>query len=658
MERLKALVWPDSRESLRDLRERVFPMDQYRPTGTLGYAVSAACIALTLITLYMAFTVTIGNLPTRALHLAFAIPLIFLLYPACEKWRGRGPTALDWLLAALALAAFVWALYSARRYAERMHFFDELELGDLVFGTIALISVLEATRRTVGMIVVWITIFFAIYALTGPVWPNLFQHKGTTPTAMIEFLFMLDEGLFNFLMGIMATYLFTFLAFAAFLQVSGGDRIFTDLAMAVAGDKRGGPAKVAVLSSGLMGMLSGSSISNVITTGTFTIPLMKRTGFKPHEAAAIETTASVGGSLMPPVMGAGVFIMAEFTSVPLVTILLYSILPAILYYASIYFYVDAKARKAGMRGLDKADLPSLKTVLLRGGHIFLPVFVLVWLLLLNYTPYFASAVCVLLSFLVSFLRKETRMTLPRILIAFEAATRIAITVTSLLASAAIIYGVIVLTGLLFKVTSIILAFSFGSLFICIVLICALSYVLGMGLPTTAAYILVAALAAPALSELGTTLLAAHLIIYWFSQDSSITPPVAMTAFVAAKIAGADPHRTGFQSVMIAKALYIIPFVFAYGSLLDPAPVEVVFDFAVLMAMFFLMPMVFEGYWRRPLTFAERVLFLVPAALFFTATVGSWDQGLPWLAGGAITTGLVMFMVSRGGRASVARPTAP
>lgn len=643
------------REDWEAMRERAFPREQRKPTGILGLLVTLAAAALAALTLYMAFRVTFGPIPTRALHLTFVIPLSFLLYPALRRWQDCGPSPLDYLLALLGFAAFAWAVYSAERFQLRDAYYDPVETIDLVFGIIAILTVFEATRRTVGMTIVMLNLLFMTYAITGPIWPGLLAHKGTNFLRLIEHTYMLSDGLFNFIMGIMATFLFTFLTFGAFLRVSGGDRVFTDFALAIAGHRRGGPAKVAVISSALMGTLSGSTVSNVATTGAMTIPMMKKTGFAPYEAAAIETTASLGGALMPPLMGAGVFVMAAFTGVPLITIIEYSIVPAILYFTSIYFYVDVKARKKGLMGLPREELPTLMEVVKQGGHIFIPVVVLITLLVMNFTPFYASSACAVMTVAVSYLRKETRLTLPKLLVALEASTRVAMTISALSASAAIIYGVITITGLLVKVTSIILALSGGSLFIAIIYIALMSYVLGMGLPVTASYVLIAALGVAALGDLGLPILAAHLIIFWFSQDSTITPPICMTAFVAARIAQASPMRTGWECVLIAKALYIIPFVFAYGDLLSDSIPEILFDAMVLFGTFAIMPIFVEGYYWRRLTWLERGVLAVGAVAFFVATFGPMAEGVIWMVGG-LAAGTIGTLMMRRNRADALETT--
>lgn len=624
--------------------DTVFPNEQRRPTGWIGLFIAAVCIALASFTLWQAFITPMPAVQLRAIHLAAAIPLTFLLYPLMKRRPSKNPRVVDWLLAILACAAFLWVVYSNYRFERRFAYYDPIEPLDLVFGVIAILLILEATRRTVGWSIVILNSIFILYALTGPIWPGLFEHRGASPIRLIEHLYMLSDGIFNFITGITATFLFTFLMFGAFLRVTGGDRIFTHLALAIAGGRRGGPAKVSIISSALMGMLSGSTVSNVATTGTMTIPLMKQTGFKDYEAGAIESASSLGGALTPPLMGAGIFIMSAFTGVPLLTIMLYSVVPAILYYISLYCYVDIKARKKGLLGLPRSELPLLHRVLIDGGHIFLPIIVLIYLLSIGYTPFFASAACVLGVLAVSWLRITTRMTPRMLLLGLHASTRVVITISALSASAAIIYGVITMTGLLGKVSSIILDMSDGSLFVAIILVGLMSYVLGMGLPVTASYVLIAALGAPALGDLGISILAAHLIIFWFSQDSTITPPICMTAFVAARIAKAPPMRTGWEAVKIAKVLYVVPFMFAYSSLLSDDWMEVVFDGLPLAFLFAVLPIMVEGHAHKPLSPVQRSVLVVPLGCYVMSTLGASGLGFGWLAVGVLLTVVVLVWV--------------
>ncbi|RVT85209.1 TRAP transporter fused permease subunit [Rhodobacteraceae bacterium CCMM004] len=611
----------------REDRERTFPREQRQPGGWLRPAITLACATLTVTTLYFAFTIAPDQIEARSLFLAFTIPLTMLLYPALKSSRADGPTALDWLLALAALAAFGWAFWRADGWLDRFVGYDPVPAVDMVMGLVALLTVFEATRRSIGSTIVILNLVFIGYALTGPMWPGIFQHGGMSPARFIETMYMDAEGIFNFITGLAATFIFTFLLFGVFLRISGGDRVFTEFAAAISGHRRGGPAKVAVISSAMMGMLSGSSISNVSTTGTMTIPMMKKLGFRNYEAGAIEVVASVGGGLMPPLMGTGIFVMSSLTDIPLVEILFYSIAPAFLYYAAVYFYVDNKAAERGLAGVPKDQLPRLSQVLAEGGHIFVPIFVLIALLLLNYTPFYASAACVVATIVISYLRRATRITPSKLLTGLEAGARVVLTIAALITSAAIIYAVIVHTGLLTKVTSILIGVSGGNAVVAVLLIGLMSYVIGMGLPVTASYVIIAALGAGALQHMGISLLAAHLIIFWFAQDSTITPPICMTAFVGARIADAPPMRTGWESMKIAKALYIVPFMFAFSNLIDPSTTEIVVDTVLALVMFYLMPIAIGGYWRAPVGIVARLALFGACGLLFWATVGPWAEAL-------------------------------
>ena len=627
--------------SVTEFEERLFPSEQRVFTGWLRHIVRISCVALTLITLYFAFTATIGEIATRSLHLMFTVPLTLLLYPAYRAASRNKPSLLDILLAVTALVCFAWSFWSQDRFLDRYVGYDDIPVSDIILGILALIVVAEATRRTVGSIIVGLNLFFITYAVTGPYWPGLFQHRGVPLSELIETLYMDTSGLFNFITGIMATFLFAFLLFGSLLRATGGDAVFTNLAMAIAGHRRGGPAKVAVISSALMGILSGSSISNVATTGAMTIPLMKRTGYKPHEAAAIEVVASVGGGLTPPLMGAGAFIMASLTGEPLGKILAYSIAPALLYYVAIYIFTDVKAAQRNLQGLPRSELPRIRDALAQGWHILGAVGLLIALLLMDFTPFFSAGACVVATFAVAMMRKATRISPEKIIVTLETGTRVALSISALLASAAIIYGVTVQTGLLIKITSILLDFSGGSMFIAIVLIGLISYVVGMGMPVTASYVIIAALGATFLQDLGMSALAAHLIIFWFAQDSTITPPICMTAFVGARIADANPMRTGWECVKLAKALYIIPFVFAFGSLLDDSIAEIIFDVFALFICFTAMQLAITGYWRADLNAATRILLGATSLIALTATVGPAVDGLYWIA--AAVAGSVIFV---------------
>jgi len=598
---------------------------QREPRGPARAVVLALSVTLPLLTLVVAFTGWFDPMTRRSGHLLFTIPLIFLLFPF-RKARGTlgNPSLADWALAGIATASFAWIIVESERILWRLVYVDPLLPADIVFGIVAIAAALEATRRTLGMTLVWIALVFGAYAFAGPGLPGILAHKGVEPALLLEHLYLVPEGLFNQITGIMATYLLVFLTFGTFLRMGGGDRIFMDLAIGLAGKTAGGPAKAAIVASTLMGSISGSTIANVVTTGTITIPLMKRTGYKAHEAGAIETAAGTGGAIMPPVMGAGVFIMAEITGIPLTTILLYSILPALIYFGSLFAYVHLKAKKRNLVVLQAEDTPPVRETLKRAWPLVMPIVILVYLLVSGYSAFYAGAVATVSLVVFGYAREETRLTPRKLVAALEASTRGALLLSATSACAAVILGLISITGLMLKVTSVLVAFSGGSLFVAVVIIALISAVIGMGMPITATYIIVSALGAAALGELGASLLAAHLIIFWVAQTATITPPVCMTAFVAASIAQGPPMRTGFESMRVGKALYLIPLLFAFSNLLSQSFMEVVLVAVAALGSLVLFTAAFEGFWRGPLRASGRFAALLGSVSFGVSAFSMHD----------------------------------
>jgi TRAP transporter 4TM/12TM fusion protein len=613
----------------------------------LGQVVRWAAIILPILTIVVAFTGWFDTVTRRAGHLAFTIPLIFLLYPASPR-PSRFSALADRAFAGVALVAFLWVIAERDRIMWRLVYVDPVAWPDLVLGVLALLAVLEATRRTLGWTLVLLALAFIVYALAGPLMPGIFEHKGVPFPLLIEHLYLVPEGLFNMVTGVMATYLLVFLAFGTILRLGGGERIFTDLTLIVAGRWTAGPAKAAVLGSTLMGMVSGSTIANVVTTGTITIPLMKRNGFRPSEAAAIETAAGTGGAITPPVMGAGVFVMAEITGIPLLRILAYSVLPALLYFFSIWIYVDVKARKRGIPKLEAGrSAGSLTGTVLRAAHLLAPLLVLVYLLIRDYSPFYASAISVVALVAASSLRAETRMSFRGLLHALELTTREALMLSATTAIAAVVVGVIGLTGLMLKVTASMVALAGGSLFIGLAIVALISAIVGMGLPITSSYIIVSTLGAPALTELGLSLLAAHLIIFWFSQTATITPPVCMTAFVAAQIAGAPPMRTGFEALWLAKALYLVPVMLAYSRLLSGNPPAMLFDAIAGSLWLTMFPLMTEGYYFGRLSVGRRGVVAAASIAFLMATFSLESAPtLLWLGSGIAVMVALAVLQSR------------
>jgi TRAP transporter 4TM/12TM fusion protein len=607
---------------------------QREPRGWVGAIIYWAAVVLPVLTILIAFTGWYDTMTRRAGHLAFTIPLILLLYPSRPGRIGR-IGRVDGALALAALVSLGWIIVARDRIMWRLVYVDPVGWSDLLLGIVAILLVLEATRRTLGWTLVVLAAAFFVYALAGPVMPGVFEHKGVPFTLLIEHLYLVPEGLFNMVTGVMATYLLVFLAFGTFLRLGGGERIFTEITMIAAGRWTGGPAKAAVVGSTLMGMISGSTIANVVTTGTITIPLMKRNGYKSYEAAAIETAAGTGGAITPPVMGAGVFIMAEISGIPLLRILAYSVLPALMYFFSIWIYVDVKARKRGLGPLAGGYKgPSFAKTLGRAAHLMAPLLILVYMLVRDYSPFYASAVSVLTLVAAGTLRSETRLNPRQILHALQMTTREALVLSATTATAALVVGVITVTGLMLKVTSALVALADGSLLVGMAITAVISSILGMGLPITSSYVIVSTLGAPGLTELGMSLLAAHLVIFWFSQSATITPPVCMTAFVAAQIAGAPPMRTGFEALRVAKALYLVPLMFAYSNILSGNWVAMVFDATAGMLWLAMFPVVTEGYYFGRMGTGTRLAAAAAGAAFLISTF-SLDlvPTLSWLAAG-------------------------
>jgi len=412
---------------------------------------------------------------------------------------------------------------------------------------------------------------FLLYVFLGPHMPDLLVHKGYGLERVATTLFLTTEGIFGVPLGVAATYVFVFVLFGAFLEVSGGGSFFIDLAHALTGRLAGGPAKTSVIASGLMGSVSGSAVANVVATGAFTIPMMKRIGYRPEVAGAIEAAASTGGQLMPPVMGAGAFLMAEFTGTSYLTIIKIALVPALLYYFTLLTFVHFEARKAGMEGQPREALPRVGRVLRAGLHFVIPVAALVTALLLHTSPTMAGFVAVTSTWVASLVRARTRMGPARTLQALELGARNAIVVSVACAAAGIIVGVVGLTGQGLNFSSLVVSLSAGVKVLAVLLIGLASLVLGMGLPVTASYIVLATLAAPALLDLGVTLLVAHMIVFWYSQTANVTPPVSLAAFAGAGIAGARPLPTAMVACKLAAALYLVPMVMAYRPLLGNGP---------------------------------------------------------------------------------------
>ena len=590
------------------------------------------CIAFSLFQLYTAAFGVFEAQIQRSIHLGFALVLVYLLYPARLSRRKDGIKPLD---IALAVLGIVVGAYVVVEYHDLMMRAGLPVMGDLIFGAICILLVLEASRRVVGLPITLVAIFFLVYAYWGPVFPGMFAHRGFSLTRIITHMYVTTEGILGMPLGVAATFVYMFILFGAFLHKTGLGKFFIDLALAATGHQIGGPAKVAVLASGFFGTISGSSVANTVTTGTFTIPLMKSIGYKPEFAAAVEAAASTGGQLMPPIMGAAAFVMSQFIGIAYIEIAIAATLPALLYYLAVGFMVHMEAKRLGLQGIPREKLPKLKKVLREGWHLLIPLFVIVYLLVKGYTPLRAALVCIIATVGISMLKKSTRLNFNDILGALEMGARSAIGVSAACACAGIIIGVVTLTGVGLKIANGIVVLSGGSFFMTLFLTMVASIILGMGLPTTAKYIVLASMAAPAIMKFGVPVMAAHLFIFYFGIVADLTPPVALVSYAASGIAGSDPTRTGFIGLRLAMAGFLIPYIFVYNPgllLINTTPLDVVLLSITAILGAFSLALAGSGFWMTNLNFVERlVLFGGAIGLIFPGAVTD-TAGIAILAG--------------------------
>jgi TRAP transporter 4TM/12TM fusion protein len=553
-----------------------------------AYFVSALAVCLSLYQLYTAGIAALTALVQRSIHLGAILTLTFLLRPAfgfVRKDRLNAWFFIDWVLVGAAVYCTGYICVNLTAIFERQGVWLPADLWVSIIGCLL---VMEACRRVIGWMMTGICIIAILYAMYGPYMPLIIIHKGYSIERIATTLWLTTEGIFGLPIGVAATFVYVFVLFGAFLEATGGGNFFIDLAYALTGQFSGGPAKTSVVASGFMGSVSGSAVGNVVATGSFTIPMMKRVGYKPHVAGAIEAAASTGGQLMPPIMGAGAFLMAEFTNTSYLTIIKVALIPAIMYYLTLLCFVHFEAQKQNLMGQPKEKLPRVWTVVKKGFHFIIPLGILIYVLLANYSPMMAGFVAVISTLAASitadaikfFLNpKNGNETRPKgvsefavseiksIAGALEKGARNAIMVSVACAAAGIIVGMVTLTGMGLKFSSLVLELSLGIKALAILLIGAASLVLGMGLPVTASYIVLATLAGPALLDLGVPVLVTHMIVFWYSQDANVTPPVSLASFAGAGVAGANPMKTAFTSWKLAKGLYIIPLVMAYRPLL-------------------------------------------------------------------------------------------
>jgi len=534
--------------------------DTRKLAGYWALLFSAVAIVSSLFHFYTAGYRPLPALEQRPIHIAFMLFLCFLIYPMRRGKPAGPPPLIDLALGIVGVASAYYLAYNFEAIAVRGGYATTT---DIVVGTVFCLVLLEASRRTMGFFLIALAGVFIANLFVGPYLPGILGHGGFSFTRVVQQMYMSTEGVFGIAIGVSATYVYLFILFGAFLQKSGTTTFFTNIAFAAAGHSPGGPAKVAIIASGLMGMIQGSSAANVASTGLFTIPLMKRLGFRGYFAAAVEAVASCGGQFLPPVMGASAFIMAEYLKQPYAYVAAGAILPAVLYYAAVYYQVHLRARKVGMVGLPRDRLPRVAGVIVRDGHLVLPLFVLIGMLIAGFTALFAAFFSIIAVLVISSIRRHTRMSVKDILEALELGARNTISTAVACAAVGFIVGSVGMSGLGLLFTQSILKLAGGSILPALLLAAACSLLLSFGLPTTSVYIITATLVAPSLVDLGVAPLVAHLFCYYWGGVSAITPPVALAAYVGAGIAGSPIMKTGFTAMRLGVAAYILPFIFVY-----------------------------------------------------------------------------------------------
>ena len=621
--------------------------------GPVKYIIAGLCILYSLFHLYITFN-PMPALLQRSVHVGIGFALIFLIFPASKKSSRKQVAWYDWLWFAFSLSGMAYLIYEYQDIVtSRGGMANQV---DVIFSLITVICVLEGSRRITGWILPILAGIFLAYPFVSHLdfMPDRLLTRPYDMGDIFGQLFLKTEGLYSVAIGASVTFIFLFILFGAFLARSGMGQLFNDLALAIAGHKKGGPAKVAVISSGFMGSINGSALSNVVSTGAFTIPLMKKVGYHKDFAGAVEASASVGGQILPPIMGASAFIMAETTGLPYSTIALAALLPAILYYLGVIAQVHFRAGRRDLKGIAKESLPAVKEVLKARGHMLLPIVFLIFLLIRNVPVGYAAAYTIGFTVVISMLRAETRMSFSDILGALEDGARQSLAVMAACAVVGIIIGVVSLTSFGTVMTSSIVTLGAGSLFFTLILTMLASMVLGMGLPSIPAYIITATMAAPALAGFDIPILSAHMFVFYFGIFANITPPVCLAAFAGAGISGGDPMKTGFLSLKLALAGFIVPFMFIYNPtmlMIDPTglavtakdfPLPPIIDIITVVVTsvtgVIALSSALEGYFKGNMNPLTRVILAIGALLLI------YPEITTGIAGGVIVIAIALFNI--------------
>lgn len=591
-------------------------------------------IAFSLFAIYSNGLSNMQEIYRNIIFLVLLLVLTFFLYPATKDSNDHTLTVVDGLFIILSLLGMGYLLLNYTTiHVDRG---SQPVLIDYIFAVTAIVSLLEASRRAIGFFIPFLCLLAILYAHFGTYFPGIFGHAGFSWERLLFRLYMTTEGILGITLSTASTFIVMFILFGSFLSISGATKLFNDLALAVAGRTRGGPAQVSVISSALTGSLSGSAVANVATTGSFTIPLMKSIGLKPTFAGAVEAAASTGGMIMPPIMGAAAFIMAGFLGISYTTVIIAAIIPSFLYYLALVFAIDLEAKKMGLKGISKENIPNVMQILKDRGILLVPIFVVTFTLLTGKTPLYAGFAGIGSAIIASWLTRDktTRITFSKIIHAFNDAAKGTIQVGIACATIGIIICVVTMTGIGSTLAFNIVSFTGGTLWLILLVVMVTCIVLSMGLPSTALYIVVAVTAAPALIEAGVHPIAAHFFVFWFGALSNITPPVALASYTAAGLAGANAMKTSWEALRISLPGFIIPFMIAYNPVIllqtdenhTITVVSVLTVFVTSVLGIFAFSCALSNYFSKELSFLERILFFFGALLLIkpglvTAAVG-------------------------------------
>ena len=576
-----------------------------------------------LTALYHMYTASSGTPQAyfqRPLHWMLVFVLLFYTRGS-DGSRKSSISLIDvpWIIGVLAVGIFTVCRVDWMN--ERYPYISPLTIGEWIAAIALTLIVLEGARRTTGRALPITAAAFLLYGLTGPWMPGPLAHEGLTVESLLDVIYLSTDGIWGIPVYAASTYVVMFTIFGSFLMVSGVGQFFNDLAIAMTGRGKGGPAKTAVVASYLMGMISGGSATNVVTTGSFTIPLMKRVGYPAVFAGAVEAVASTGGQIMPPIMGVAAFLMAEFTGISYLQIIKHAIFPGLLYFFGIFMMVHFRSCRLDLMSEGEGGWRDVRRILLAKGHMVLPIFIMVWLLVRGYTAQATAFYGTLSTIAISYLNRDTRVNLRKILEALERGAKMVIPITSACACAGLIVGMVQISGLGVKISNIVIMVSGGKVIIALVLTMVVAVILGMGMPTSGAYIVMATLLAPALVKMQiagasaepiTNVLTAHMFVFYFACTSSITPPVALASYAAAGLAEADPVRTSYEALRLGIGAYIVPYMFAFGPalLLIGTFGKVITALITAIAGVMALSGAMEGYFYAPMAFWQRALLFI------------------------------------------------